>query len=314
MGTRMDVVVLKASPDGAILAREATYIRRDEATRLLAAADLVSQLQAQQHADAQAQVQALEAAREQGWQEGMAQAEAAWRVRLAEVAVARTRALEDLAPEIVGMVLDAVASVMGQADPAPWWDAATRAVDELVRRARWARLRVHPASLAHARQALAQAGVERLVALVPDVSLEPIACEFESDVGLASASLAEQLAALREAIGPAIHEALATPVQDSVDAAGHTDAVAPVRAEVESVFDVDGDAAFASRYDAPFLPRPDHDAYWARGGPFAGGLGFFGDVLHEDDLDGQDATDAAPEVSPTAANNLPRTPDDALAA
>ncbi len=212
----MDVAILIDTPALAVthtgrVLKEPAARRVVEASALLDEARQAAEAllrEARQEAEAQRQqaAQALEREKQRGWQAGWDAAQAALAERLAEAAAARQVALHALAPELVEMVLDATAKVIRGVERRHLFARALESVEESLRQASWAQLRVAPAQLAQARAALDAAGqgVVSLVNLVADPSLGDEDAVLESDRGVCHASLAIQLAALEGALQRAL--------------------------------------------------------------------------------------------------------------
>jgi flagellar biosynthesis/type III secretory pathway protein FliH len=78
----------------------------------------------------------------------------------------------------------------------------------LVKKARWARLRVHPSDAEAAAAAIAHAlpADKQIVTLVPDARLDPHVCLLETDVGVAEGTLSRHLEDLKAAVERAFAE------------------------------------------------------------------------------------------------------------
>jgi type III secretion protein L len=209
----MDLVVLSALPTH-LLANKGAIIKSADATRSLSAADALAM--AGQAVARQKQLVAGATAKghQKGLLAGGVQAQAEYAGRLARAEAARHAVLQELQPVLVDLVMQAVEVVVRQQNRQDLIASALDSIDALIREARWARLRVHPSAVEAARDALAQehGGVSpnRIVSVIPDAGLSVDGCVFETDVGMADASLAVQLATLREAVEAAF-EALAPP-------------------------------------------------------------------------------------------------------
>lgn len=144
-------------------------------------------------------------------QAGALEAEREWAARLAAAAAARHVTLNDLSPILVGIVLDAVSQVLGETDAVQRLNSALQAVNGLLKQAKWARLKVHPSELEAAKLALANfaddtGSVVAMVTVLPDAAVALQGCVFETDIGIADASLDLQLAAIRTAVESAVAE------------------------------------------------------------------------------------------------------------
>lgn len=198
----MDLVVLTDAAACKVVATSRVLKHADAAPVMEAAQLLVLARQREAATVAQARA-AQQQAREQGLKDGREQARAEYAGRLAAAEVARHVGLRELSPVLVDIVADAVAVLLRQADRATLLGAAIEAVDGLLKQARWARLRVHPDQADAARMALAAAAIPIATVLV-DPTLGLDACSFETDVGIADASLQVQLDALRVAVQQAV--------------------------------------------------------------------------------------------------------------
>lgn len=198
----MDLVVLTELPGCQLLAT-GRVLKAPDAGQVMKATELLAYAHRRSaEADGQAGA-ALARAREEGLAAGRAQARAEYADRLAAAAAARHAGLHSLAPVMVDIVVDALAVMLRQADRAQLWAGALAAVQELLGRARWARMRVHPRQEAVALRALAQAGAS-FVTVQPDATLGDEECRLETDVGIADAGLQVQLQALRRAVAQAL--------------------------------------------------------------------------------------------------------------
>jgi len=198
----MDLVVLTDAAACKVVATSRVLKHADAASVMEAAQLLVLARQREAATVAQARA-AQQQAREQGLKDGREQARAEYAGRLAAAEAARHVGLRELSPVLVDIVADAVAVLLRQADRAALLGAAIEAVDGLLKQARWARLRVHPDQADAARAALAAAAIPIATVLV-DPTLGLDACSFETDVGIADASLQVQLDALRVAVQQAV--------------------------------------------------------------------------------------------------------------
>jgi len=204
----MDLVVLIDRPDLTVV-HPGRLLKRADAALVAQADELLGRLDARER-QMQAQCrQAYENEMQRGRDAGEAQARQEWAERLAAVHAARHIALNDLAPTLVDIVSDAVSLVLRRADRQQLIAGALEAVNDMLRQARWAKLRLHPSQLAAARRSLddmaQHTGTGReFVTLVGDASLDEDDCIFETDAGIADASLDVQLAAIRSAVESAV--------------------------------------------------------------------------------------------------------------
>ncbi|MBA2723607.1 MAG: type III secretion system stator protein SctL [Methylibium sp.] len=203
----MDLVVLIDLPELTV-ASKSRLLKKADAEHLTQAADVLERTRARDQLMLKQTLNGYEQARQRGRRQGLAQAEAEWAGRLAAAAAAKQLALRDLAPTMIDLVVDATALVLRNADRRQLMTAALQAVDGLLKQARWARLRVHPSQADAARETLGEFDARHsgaaLITVVPDPSLKPEDCIFETDVGIADASLDVQLGAIRSALEKAV--------------------------------------------------------------------------------------------------------------
>ena len=214
MGTRMDLVVLTDLPEVTVVATS-RLLKQRAVSAAVDADGLLRQAQAHTADQRGLMARLQEEARQQGRAEGLRQANEDMAHRLAAAQAARQVALQDLAPMLADIVVDAVAVLLRDAPRQALLGNALASVSGLLRQARWARLRVAPAAAESARAALsdARAGFHALdmVQVVPDESIDADGCLFETDVGFADASLGVQLAAIRHAVEGALAASGASP-------------------------------------------------------------------------------------------------------
>lgn len=205
MGPRMDLVVLIDRP-GFTATGTSRLLKQADAVAVTEADDLLARAQARDRLMLEQTLTAYEDARTRGHRSGAADAEQEWAARLAAAHAARHITLHSLAPTLVEIVLDAVGAVLQGADRQQFVAAALAAVHGRLQQARWAKLRVHPAQVDTAHAALADSNAigRALVTVVADPALDIDDCVFETDAGIADASLGVQLAAIRTAIEAAI--------------------------------------------------------------------------------------------------------------
>jgi type III secretion protein L len=169
--------------------------------------------------DARAQAQALvaqaqddfAAASRRGYDDGLRNALADWHTRCT-VAAADAQSLGRRQRErLAELVALAVEQIVASTEPAVLFARAAASVERIVADGSPVRVRVHPDDLAAARTAFDEAahgwrGAGRAVRLQvhADTALEAGACVCESDLGAVDASLALQLAAIRDALSRAV--------------------------------------------------------------------------------------------------------------
>jgi type III secretion protein L len=204
----MDLVVLVDQPDFTVTSASRVIKRHDVAT-VLQAAEVLQRAQEHGQLMREKSLQGYEQERTSGYNQGLLQAQEEWAQRLAVAQSARYLALKDLAPTLVDIVVDGVSVILKNADRQQLMASAMSSVADLIKQARWARLRVHPQQADDARSMLdtfAQQSGTSLdwVSVIEDASLALDACVFETDIGIADASLSVQLAAIRRAVESAV--------------------------------------------------------------------------------------------------------------
>ncbi len=205
----MELVVLSAVP-GHMVAATGRVIKAADSVQVAQAVELLESAKAiakERHRLVQDAVQDGHA---QGLREGREQARDEYAARLANAEAARHTTLRYLRPALVDTVMQAVELVVRSANRQDLLAKALESVDMLVRQARWARLRVHPSAVDATRAALADhafgaAAHIDMVGVVADLDVGEDGCIFETDVGIADASLNVQLEALRAAVMAAVN-------------------------------------------------------------------------------------------------------------
>jgi type III secretion protein L len=206
----MDLVVLIDQP-GFTAVSAGRVLKQSEAASVTQADELLRRASERVRRLRSRLKQAHEEERVRARQDGELQAKQEWAARLAAVKAAHHVTLNDLAPLLVDIVFDAVTQVLGQTDPLQLMQSALQAVNGMLKQARWARLRVHPSQVETARLALAgfsadTVAVAQMLTVIPDASVPLQGCVFETDIGIADASLDLQLAAIRTAVESAVAE------------------------------------------------------------------------------------------------------------
>jgi type III secretion protein L len=220
----MDLVVLIDAP-GFTLAGSGRLLKQPDAAAVTTASDLLARAQARDTLLLEQTRNACEQSRRSGWDEGMAEAREQMAHRLAAALAARQIALQSLTPALADIVADAVTLLVKGMPRRNLLGAALDSVSGMLKQARWARLRVHPTQADEARTALAEARAELaavdIVTVVADAAIDVDGCIFETDVGIADASLPVQLTAIRAAVATAVASSAGTPL------AGTSSAVDP---------------------------------------------------------------------------------------
>jgi flagellar assembly protein FliH len=185
-------------------ARQQAERERSEQVRLAAEAEAAERAARERELD-----EAFSAAREQGYQEGYQAGEQAAHEALseaqsrlealgAELAAARARLWEEIEPEAVALVFEAICKVFGATIAASDGVAAQLAqVAAMANGARPLRVRLHPHDVELMRQR-PTAGME--IEWVADASLTAGGCIVESQRGSLEARLDQQLADIRSAL------------------------------------------------------------------------------------------------------------------
>lgn len=157
---------------------------------------------AQQLRDAARRAYAAEYA--QGYEDGKAQGEADAARLVSETAVKVDRYLGGLEAEIITLALDVVRRVLGEFDASMLVaKAAAQAVTE-IRRAKYLKVRLHPASVNRVRDelnaVLRESDLGMTVEIDADDTLATGACILSTDIAVIDASIEAQLNAIAAAI------------------------------------------------------------------------------------------------------------------
>jgi type III secretion protein L len=205
----MQLVVLNRLVDRQLIAR-GRVIKQPDALEFLEACSLLQRAQQLQRGVEEARRKVLADAFAEGLAQGRAEANREYAQRLAEAAAAKQVALSELAPVIAELVADAVTAILGAQDRQRVLTDALLQSQSLVKKARWARLRVHPSDAEAAEAAIAHAlpADRQIVTLVPDARLHPHVCLLETDVGVAEGTLLKHLTDLKAAVERAFAEPL----------------------------------------------------------------------------------------------------------
>jgi type III secretion protein L len=203
----MQLVVLNRLADRQLIAR-GRVIKQPDALEFLQACSLLQRAQQLQQGVEEARRKVLADAFAQGLAQGRAEANREYAQRLADAAAAKQVALSELAPVIAELVADAVTAILGAQDRERVLTDALLQSQSLVKKARWARLRVHPSNAEAAEAAIAHAlpTDRQIVTLVPDARVDPNVCLLETDVGVAEGTLPRHLADLKAAVERAFEE------------------------------------------------------------------------------------------------------------
>ncbi|AZO31873.1 MULTISPECIES: type III secretion system stator protein SctL [unclassified Mesorhizobium] len=157
---------------------------------------------AQQMRDAARRAYAAEYA--QGYEDGKAQGDADAARLISETAVKVDRYLGGLEAEVTSLALDVVRRILGEFDVGTLVaKAAGQAVTD-IRRAKYLKVRIHPASVDRVREeldaALRKSDLGMTVEIDVDDALAPAACILSTDVAVIDASIDAQLDAIATAI------------------------------------------------------------------------------------------------------------------
>ncbi len=202
----MGLVFLINRPDYR-LATDRNVLKRDEAT-------VIEQIT---HAYVRAQGEIVSALRnlqgvcakatEDAYRSGLAKAEREAAERWTRVEVERLALLKSMQPALAEMVVDALSLLAKGLDREALMGRAVELLQGSLRGVSWARLRVHPAAVQAAEDALLELSrktdLGKLARVMGDESLPEDGCVLESDLGRVDASLTTQLEAIRAATAEA---------------------------------------------------------------------------------------------------------------
>ncbi|RWD65078.1 MAG: HrpE/YscL family type III secretion apparatus protein [Mesorhizobium sp.] len=157
---------------------------------------------AQQMRDAARHAYAAEYA--QGYEDGKAQGDADASRLLSETAVKVDRYLGGLEAEVTSLALEVVRRILGEFDVGTLVARAARQAVTEIRRAKYLKIRVHPASVERVREeldaVLRKSDLGMTVEIDTDDALAPAACILSTDVAVIDASIDAQLDAIAAAI------------------------------------------------------------------------------------------------------------------
>ncbi|WP_376705130.1 type III secretion system stator protein SctL [Mesorhizobium sp. ISC25] len=159
---------------------------------------------AQQLRDAARRAYAAEYA--QGYDDGKAQGDAEATRLVSETAVKVDRYFGGLESEVVGLAVDIVRRILGEFDVGALVAKAARQAVTEIRRAKYLKVRVHPASIERVRDeldaVLRESDLGMTVEIDADDALAPDACIVSTDFAVVDASIDAQLKAIAAAIAP----------------------------------------------------------------------------------------------------------------
>ncbi|MER9846961.1 MULTISPECIES: type III secretion system stator protein SctL [unclassified Mesorhizobium] len=157
---------------------------------------------AQQLRDAARRAYAAEYA--QGYDDGKAQGDAEATRLISETAVKVDRYFGGLESEVVGLAVDIVRRILGEFDVGALVAKAARQAVTEIRRAKYLKVRVHPASVDRVREeldaVLRQSDLGMTVEIDADDALVADACIVSTDFAVVDASIDAQLKAMAAAI------------------------------------------------------------------------------------------------------------------
>ncbi|MER8402085.1 type III secretion system stator protein SctL [Mesorhizobium sp. M0306] len=139
-----------------------------------------------------------------GYDDGKAQGDAEATRLVSETAVKVDRYFSGLESEVVGLAVDIVRRILGEFDVGALVAKAARQAVTEIRRARYLKVRVHPASIERVRNeldaVLRESDLGMTVEIDADDALAPDACIVSTDFAVVDASIDAQLKAIAAAI------------------------------------------------------------------------------------------------------------------
>jgi type III secretion protein L len=199
----MDMVILAGCPDFKLL-NGSRLIKNETAIAVVGAADLLSRARKYHSSIEETCSSVYEEARKKGFEQGLREASIQMSEQLAKAVAARQVTLQDLSSMLANIVTDTVKLILKDADIEQVYDSAIDAVSRLVKKSQWVELRVHPEHLSYARTAVKKLTAETasfpVITVIPDAALKEYDCIFQTDVGIADASLDVQLESIRAVI------------------------------------------------------------------------------------------------------------------
>lgn len=186
------------------LLSERKVLKEAEYSALLDASAVVDAARREARRIVQQAQQQAEAARREGYEEGLRSAKAEYAQRLVADTLASQRQLHALRSSMAHIVVKAVGQFIGEADPAALLEAALKRVDTLVRHEPFITVRVAPAQEATLGQALARLRNEvqwsMPVTVTPDATLGEGTCVLQTASGTLEVGVAAQMEAFRRAL------------------------------------------------------------------------------------------------------------------
>lgn len=157
---------------------------------------------AQQTRDAARRAYAAEYA--QGYEDGKAQGDADAARLISETAVKVDRYLGGLEAEVTSLALEVVRRILGEFDVGSLVARAARQAVTEIRRAKYLKIRIHPAAVDRVREeldaVLRNSDLGMTVEIDADDALAPAACILSTDIAVIDASIDAQLDAIAAAV------------------------------------------------------------------------------------------------------------------
>lgn len=186
------------------LLSERKVLKEAEYSALLDASAVVDAARREARRIVQQAQQQADAARREGYEEGLRSAKAEYAQRLVADTLASQRQLHALRSSMAHIVVKAVGQFIGDADPAALLEAALKRVDTLVRHEPFITVRVAPAQEVALGQALARLRNEvqwsMPVTVTPDATLGEGTCVLQTASGTLEVGVAAQMEAFRRAL------------------------------------------------------------------------------------------------------------------
>lgn len=212
--------VIRAADYAALINAESMMASAsDQCERMVEKAQSQAQaLQSEARADAETLLARAQALHDQAWEAGFAkgfrEASDRWAAQALQEGAARHDLLRQQVDRLSSIVATAVERIVEVEDRASLIRAAVRTVSRLVQETTLLTLRVAAEDRDAALRAISGSPVE--IEVVADAGLAPGSCLFESERGVVDAGLPTQLAAIRRAIGRAVHQVASEELDASV--------------------------------------------------------------------------------------------------
>jgi type III secretion protein L len=205
----MGLVVLTERPDWQ-LACDSKVLEPVEVLTIAKASQLMQSVETYATRILRSALKVYDQRASEGFKNGEVRAQATVAERLVEIEAARASLIELLRPSLTDLLLDAMGKLARGVPRERLYASAVASIEEAWRDARWARMYVHPQDVPAAEQALAECASDGrnpiLITVVPDDSIAPAGCRFESDLGFADAGLEVQLKTLRDAFSDGLRD------------------------------------------------------------------------------------------------------------